>query len=400
MCSFARNFKRSTPLFVMFLGSVRMLLDKQPSGELARTHLYFFVTDYLTDFKTGKRIQFPSFRECLREQGTVQMLTISRDMAIEIQSLVTLLGSLCGGITMCNSLILFEDLLVSTTLSPDDTANLSNYGVMRLTPHALSSTSSSWSYVRMSKSASNVSVVSGSPNAVLATSHGSWHTSRDTAPGEEPRIANVPRPLQRDKWTKGVDGFLLNDGWVTSSGPGNPAVWLQHTEERLYLCVYQYKSLTLILLIPLSSLVNGEQDIPLVKKQLLDNASQKIVNIEEKLSRGWGGENAYHVSGYRYLLVDGDRNVSRASPAAKVNTLSKDSLLALNKLREEVDIEKARSKLDNPEHEKDFEACIRARNNAWVIAKVSRGKELYMALEKASETLLYASDAMEKFSDR
>lgn len=52
-------------------------------------------------------------------------------------------------------------------------------------------------------------------------------------------------------------------------------------------------------------------------------ASQKIINVEEKLSRGWGGENAYHVSGYRYLLIDGERNISRASPPGKVTTLTK-----------------------------------------------------------------------------
>lgn len=49
----------------------------------------------------------------------------------------------------------------------------------------------------------------------------------------------------------------------------------------------------------------------------------KIIKVEEKLSRGWGGENAYHVSGYRYLLVDDDRCISRASPPGKVTTLTK-----------------------------------------------------------------------------
>jgi hypothetical protein len=39
-----------------------------------------------------------------------------------------------------------------------------------------------------------------------------------------------------------------------------------------------------------------------------------MLKVEEKLSKGWGVENAYHVSGYRDLLVDGGRNVSRASP--------------------------------------------------------------------------------------
>lgn len=55
----------------------------------------------------------------------------------------------------------------------------------------------------------------------------------------------------------------------------------------------------------------------------LFQASLKILRIDEKLSRGWGGENAYHVAGYRYLLVDGDRHLSRASPPGKVTTLTK-----------------------------------------------------------------------------
>jgi hypothetical protein len=59
--------------------------------------------------------------------------------------------------------------------------------------------------------------------------------------------------------------------------------------------------------------------------------SQKIATVEQKLARGWGGENAYHVGGYRYLLVDPDRRVSRASPAGKVTTLSRVCPFALSK---------------------------------------------------------------------
>ena len=62
-------------------------------------------------------------------------------------------------------------------------------------------------------------------------------------------------------------------------------------------------------------------------------ASQKIVTVEQKLTRGWGGENAYHVSGYRYLLVDPDRRVSRASPSGKVTTLAKVYYCVLSKLQ-------------------------------------------------------------------
>ncbi|MFS8021518.1 putative vacuolar fusion protein Ccz1 [Helianthus anomalus] len=74
--------------------------------------------------------------------------------------------------------------------------------------------------------------------------------------------------------------------------------------------------------------------------------------------------------------------------------ITQESLLALNKVREDVDLEKSRTKGD------DLEICIRAKNNSWVIARATRGKQLYIVLEKANETLLYASEAVEKFSDR
>uniref|UniRef100_A0A0D9X806 CCZ1/INTU/HSP4 first Longin domain-containing protein n=1 Tax=Leersia perrieri TaxID=77586 RepID=A0A0D9X806_9ORYZ len=366
-------------LFTMFHGPIRTLLDRQPSAELARGHLRTFVTDYLSDFNSGKKLQLPTFRDCLKERGTVQMLTISREVALEVQSLTTVLGS-CLGNVMCQSLVLFEDLLVSTTLPPDDTLNLFTYAVLRLTPRALSSNANSWSYLRKGTS------VHAGPTS--SSSNGT---------------ASVERPLQREKLYRGKDGFVAigsTTSEVRGAVPWVPILWFQQAEDHMHLCVYQHKNITILLLIPASSLINGDDGIAHVKKHLLENASQNIVTVEQKLSRGWGGENAYHVAGYRYMLVDPDRKVSRASPPGKVTTLSKDSLLSLNRLREEIDLEKSRVKRSDSCHDKDFEVCIRAKNNAWVIAKVTRGRELYMALEKGGETLLYASTAVEKFSNR
>ncbi|KAH9746054.1 vacuolar fusion protein CCZ1 [Citrus sinensis] len=354
-------------LFVMFYGSIRAMLEKDPSGGLIRSHLYPFIMDYLSDFPVGKKLQLPSFRDCLKERGTVQMLTMGREAAIEVQ---------------------------------DDTINLFTYAVLRLSPNALSSGVNSWSYIRRGSTSSHF--VSGSALTHSGPVSEQIYHSSDTSPVGN-NINRVTRALQHGKWYKGKDGFLVTDIWGVDVGSlvcATPTVWLQQTEEAMYLCPYQFKSLTLILLIPVSSILNGEQGVALVKQQLLENASLKILKVEEKLSKGWGGENAYHVSGYRYLLVDGDRNVSRASPPGKVTTLAKESLLALSKLRDEVDLEKSRAKRDNAGCEKDLEVSIRAKNNAWAIARITGGKELYMVLEKASETLLYASDAVEKFSNR
>ncbi|CAL9176289.1 unnamed protein product [Musa hybrid cultivar] len=358
--------KEAHSLFMMFNGSLQALLDKQPSGELARSRLYTFINDYLSDFYVGKKIQVPSFRDCLKERRTVQMLTVSREVAIEVQSLATVIGTSSLGSIACKSLILFQDLLVATTLSPGDTANMFTYAVLRSSPEEY------------------------------------HHGSHDSSMGEQSNRYHMPRPLQRDNWSKGKDGFLVCDIQLNVGGLVYlaPVVWLQQSEEHMYLCIYQHRNLTIIVLIPVCSQTDGEQGIALVKKQLLENASEKIVHVEEKLSRGWGGENAYHVSGYRYLLVDTDKSISRTSPPGKVMTLAKDSLFTLNKLREEVDLEKTRANREKPDQEKNLEICIRAKNNSWIIAKITQGRELYMVMEKANETLLYASDAVEKFSDR
>ncbi|XP_050234530.1 vacuolar fusion protein CCZ1 homolog B-like isoform X2 [Mercurialis annua] len=386
-------------LFMMFNGSIRAMLEKEPSGGLTRSHLYPFIMDYLSDFLGGKKLQLPSFRDCLTERRTVQMLTVGREAAIEVQSLVRVLES-CAGTTSCYSLIFLQDLLVSTTVSPDDTINLFTYTVLRLTPRALSSGTSSWSYLRKGNAAPHVAGGSIPANSVSASENFVQSHNNSAGQGD---CYPVRRPLQPDRWARGKDGFLVTDIWGTEVGSltsATPTIWLRQTEERMYLCAYQYKGLTLILLIPVSSILDGEQGVTLVKQQVIENASLKMIKVEEKLSKGWGGENAYHVGGYRYLLVDDDRNVSRASPPVKVTTLTKDSLLAMNKLREEVDAEKSRAKQNTVDQQKELEISIRGRNNAWVIARTTRGKELYMVLEKANETLLYASDAVEKFSNR
>ncbi|CAA6664771.1 unnamed protein product [Spirodela intermedia] len=378
-------------LFVMFYGPLQSLLDKQPSGDLARSHLYSFVTDYLTDFHVGKKFQLPSFRESLGERGTIQMLTIEREVAIEVQSLVTVLESCAGRSAMFSSLVLFQNLLVSSTLSPDDTVNVFAYAVMRLTPQALSLGTNSWSYLRRGPSPNVTNLSPLSTTSASLEDH--QHRSNDSSSGNQDPNYNVPRALQREKWSKGKDGFLVTDIWLKESGSSiaaNPSVWLKQAEQRMFLLIYQHRSMTVVLLVPVNSLSNGEKDLPMLKQQVIENAAQKIVRVEERLSKGWPGENANHVKGYRYLLLDTDHNISRASPPGKVATLTK----------KEIDLEKNRAERSDSKREKDVEVCVRARNNAWIIARMSRGKELYMVLDKANETILFASDAVEKFSNR
>ncbi|GFZ15600.1 vacuolar fusion CCZ1-like protein [Actinidia rufa] len=270
-----RVLKEVHSLFMMFHGSIRALLDKEPSGGLLRSHLYTFIMDYLSDFLVGKKLQLPNFRDSLKERGTVQMLTIGREAAIEVQSLVRVLES-CAGNTSCYSLILFQDLLVSTTLSAEDTINLFTYAVLRLSPRALSSGLSSWSYLRKGNVSSHAATgsVSANSGAVLDQFYRSS--------GGDPSY-HIARPLQQDKWTKGKDGFLVSDIWKAEAGSSaaiTPTIWLQKTEERVFLCTFQHRNLTLILLFPVISLLNEEQGISLVKQQVLENVSLSVLVIK------------------------------------------------------------------------------------------------------------------------
>lgn len=45
-------------------------------------HVFFLIE---ADFLIGKKIQLPNFRNALKERGTVQMLTVSREAAMEVQ---------------------------------------------------------------------------------------------------------------------------------------------------------------------------------------------------------------------------------------------------------------------------------------------------------------------------
>lgn len=155
-----------------------------------------------------------------------------------------------------------------------DTINLFTYAVLRLTPRALSSGVSSWSYLRKGSTASNVAT--GSILAQSASVSEQTFRSPDTSPPGGDNSHHIARPLQPDRWSKGKDGFLVTDIWGTeasSSTSATPTIWLQQTEERVYVCAYQYRSLTLILLVPVASILNGEQGVSVVKQQILENVS-------------------------------------------------------------------------------------------------------------------------------
>ena len=53
------------------------------NAEVAVSHCMVLLSG--ADFLVGKKLLLPSFRDCLKERGTVQMLTVGREAAIEVQ---------------------------------------------------------------------------------------------------------------------------------------------------------------------------------------------------------------------------------------------------------------------------------------------------------------------------
>lgn len=155
-------------------------------------------------------------------------------------------------------------VLIYFDVFQDDTVNLFSYGILRLTPRILSGGGSTWSYLRKGSASSHA-------ESTLDRLHGFQDNS--SARGDSYQIV---RPLQHGKWSKGKDGFLVTDIWGVEVGnlvPTTPTIWLQQIEHKMYLCTYQHKSLTILLLIPVTSMLNGEEGISMLKQQLLENVS-------------------------------------------------------------------------------------------------------------------------------
>lgn len=175
-----------------------------------------------------------------------------------------------------------------------ETATLFQYAILRLMPSVLVQASSRrLSSLRERLSAATVSnsSASGDSNSpqgssrlrqmlnTLATGSLAGESASPPIPSSdvsqvrgEGSKSYVPRPLAHEAWWRGADGFLDTEMWGTREEGSNelPEVWLQSSEERMHLCVYQYKSLTVLMLVPTSP---DSESITTLKGQLLEKVS-------------------------------------------------------------------------------------------------------------------------------
>ena len=124
-----------------------------------------------------------------------------------------------------------------------------------------------------------------------------------------------------------------------------------------------------------------------------------------------------HVPGYRYLYVDDATLAVRATPEAKLATVTFESLRAVQSVRREMEDEMSDKigSIDGSGSSSIHELCVRARNDVWVVGKRAtapgdkggtstygdrdRDRWLWVVLERAGDTLLDASAAVGAFCD-
>ena len=119
-----------------------------------------------------------------------------------------------------------------------DAAHVYTYAKMRLTPAIISATTGRTSKKVLSHTNSSTANFSSNLDGIQNPSGGS---------------IPPPRPMGREKWWRGQDGFLLTNAWGLPSEGSNaivPTVWFQDGKLQMY--IYQTKQLTFILLIPVS----------------------------------------------------------------------------------------------------------------------------------------------------
>ena len=215
-------------------------------------------------------------------------------------------------------------------------------------------------------------------------------------------------PFRAGDWRPGSDGarrccpkrlpnaraqsFLAIAGFLEADGGGDASPVTLHVDggdTRCELCVLQRDSLTLLLL-----LRPGAAPDAATRAQLAAVAELRLPRLVKLLTSTAGSLNRWHVPGYRYLHLDRATLATRASPESKVATLAPESLAALAQLRAYLD-ERGGATGGTQEHE----ICIRTLHDAWVVMRRGRGRELFVILERAGDTLLEASEATDRFCE-
>lgn len=198
----------------------------------------------------------------------------------------------------------------------------------------------------------------------------------------------VAVPFRHGDWRVGTDGF-----WERAEGDGLEGEAAQygvrvHIAGKAHVLAVLNRDLVSVLMLL-------REDATLdsaLRAQLAATADLRMARLIKQLATGVSSLNRWHVPGYRYLYLDGTTQGVRASPEVKLSTVAPESMAALSQLR-------ARLEECQPRAMEEHEVCIRTQHDAWVVMRASRGRQLFVVLERAGDTLLEASEATDRFCE-
>lgn len=207
----------------------------------------------------------------------------------------------CVVLRTCKHEGMIQQLVLIVALVPlqADTTTLFLYATLRMMPSSLSQAPRSRSSSRRENPAAGPAglLASNLNNALGPSRLRNLFTNLTTSPSSDvvpnPHISDahdssvddqgtrssVPRPLVHEGWWRDADNFLCTDAWGSETGRSKmlPNVTLRQSEERLNLCVYQFRSLTLVMLVPKSG---GSDLIPNLQGQLLEKVRSAFLKCE------------------------------------------------------------------------------------------------------------------------
>ena len=341
-------------LCVLLHGTLRPQLEAEPSAVAVRQRLEPLVADLGARLAAGKLGDLFALSSPLSSRDGLPILPLDRPTFLNAQFCVNSLTLSGGGSSVQHCMLLYDRYLVWSDLRTEDSHVLYRYFLRCFAPVSAGST----------------------PRRGAA---------KEKASAETPSCG---APFQACDWRTAVDGFWEREPTTAEGRDGGDQGLRVHIAGVPHVLLALSRDLVTVLMLLRDDTVPDAA----LRSQLAGIADLRMARLMKQLATGVGSLNRWHVPGYRYLYVDHTTRGVRASPEAKLTTVAPESMSALSQLR-------ARLEERRPGDVEEHEVCVRTQHDAWVVMRASRGRQLFVVLERAGDTLLEATEATDRFCE-
>ncbi|MEW5303102.1 MAG: hypothetical protein WDW36_005828 [Sanguina aurantia] len=412
---------RMHTLFMLLHGGVNKLLEQDPSAHSLRRVLQPFLEEMGSQLNAPDPRQPAALSNPLGQHQGLPLLSTSHRAFLSSQCLVNqlLITPRFGSRLVSGVMLTWHSHLLWSSLQAADTGPL-----FQLSQRIAKS--------KPFKAGGTAPLPGGTPPTLLSPQQwqaGPAHRSPTSAPGttassgglnsytsSRSRVGNfmVPVLSTRAPTTEEPRAVAAAGGSHPPQGAVIPAahIWLQASEEWAVLLPYQSGPLQVMMVLQHSTVIS--EDVLAILGEVLSRWCGPLSTL---LNTELPGHNLWHEPGFRYSYSDSVCDVSRASPAKKITTLSPQSQRVVAEVRNSAEVwarqagcgkdasgapgrpspsplhpapgsSTARSSQDQDASRGDMELVVRSRHDCWVVARQSSSCRLYVALEQPPEQQL------------